>query len=141
MSQHTLTTPAEELRDAAARIRDFAKDTTPADAYPSGWLGHADEQTGHAFIFGGPVQDGYRTGTVFEFRHKDDCDACVRPSSADLNWIWLMSPELADPLAKWLEAVAAGWQRSTDLFPGGAQARFGDHPALAVARAINGGES
>lgn len=132
-------TPAEELRDAAVRIRDFAKDTTPADAYPSGWLGHADEKTGHAFIFGGPTEDGYRTGVVFEFRPETEC-ACVPPSAADLNWMWLMSPELADPFAKWLEAVAAGWQQSIDLYPSGAQARFSDHPALAVARAINGGE-
>lgn len=102
-----MSTPAEELRAAAARLREFAKDTTPADGDPSGWLGTVNDDTGVAYIYGGPTDTaGYRTGVVFEFEDDLDCE-CVRPSMADLNWMWLMSPLLAEPLAAWLEATAA----------------------------------
>jgi hypothetical protein len=132
--------PAEELRAVARRIREFAENTTPADGDPSGWLGTVNADTGAAFIYGGPTDPaGYRTGIVFEFKDELDCEECTRPSMADLNWMWLMCPLLAEPLVAWLDAVAGGWEQSSSLFPGGAKTRFDNHPGLAVARAINGG--
>jgi hypothetical protein len=125
-------TPIEELRAAATRIREFAEGTTPADGDPSGWLGHADEETGHTFIFGGPVKDGYRTGTVFEFKDELDCEECNRPSPADLNWMWLMSPQLAEPLAEWLEHEAYMADRR------GLSVEGNTFHAMKVARFING---
>ena len=59
--------------------------------------------------------------------------------SEDEEWIALFGPALAEPLAAWLEAVASGWEKSTALAPGGSDVRFAAHPALAVARVINGG--
>jgi hypothetical protein len=128
----TKTTPTEELRRAATRIREFAEGTTPADGDPSGWLGHANEDTGHAFIFGGPAEDGYRTGVVFEFRDEMDCENCVRPSAADLCWMWLMSPNLAEPLAQWLEHEAYMAEKR------GLSAEGNTFHAIKVARTING---
>lgn len=49
--------------------------------------------------------------------------------------------ELAEPLATWLDLVAYGWEKSAELSPGAAESRFDKHPALGVARAINGGEA
>ena len=46
-------------------------------------------------------------------------------------WIALASPALAEPLAEWLEMTADWW----DAFGIDPET---DHPALAVARAING---
>lgn len=52
-----------------------------------------------------------------------------------------VAADVAEPLAAWLEALASGWQQSIALYPHGAAKRYGDHPALAVARVINGGAS
>lgn len=139
-------TPAEELRAAAERIREYAKGTTPADGDPAGWLGAVNEDTGHAFIFGGPTDEaGYRTGVVFEFRDETDCQNCVRPTAEDLRWMWLMSPELAEPLAAWLEDEARQYDLPPCNDPTGVCNRCEHDPsvldALAVARAINGGTS
>lgn len=147
-------TPAEELRAAATRLREAAKDTTPTDGNPSGWLGSVNETSGAAFIYGGPAEDGYRTGVVFEFKDALDCEECTRPSAADLDWMWLMCPLLAEPLAAWLEVVADEMKGRGAVegsasktvhpvnFMFGLEAPRDDWTAaLATARAINGGAS
>lgn len=129
-----ITRPTEELHAAAARVRQFAKGTTPADGDPSGWLGHANEETGHTFIFGGPTKDGYRTGVVFEFKDELDCEECHRPSTADLDWMWLMCPLLAEPIAALFDSAAEFLDGAVGTPPSG----YPVTRVLELARAING---
>lgn len=108
-------TPAQELRAAAAKLRSTA--ATPLEDIDS-------------LTLGGPDQWAKYYG-----------EDCPDLPAGDGPWIVLMSPKLAEPLAAWLDAVAGGWEKSTNLFPAGDDAMFAGHPALAVARALLGGES
>jgi hypothetical protein len=116
-------------------MRERAQAATPsADPKPGGWHGFSQsDDTGRAFIYGGPAEDGYRTGTVFDFKEYLDCEECVRPSQSDVAHIASWHPAVALAVADWLEADAD--RRSTRV--------VGYVPAseaLAVARAYLGGE-
>jgi hypothetical protein len=103
------TTPADELREAARRMRDTALAATPsADPLPGGWAGFGtDADTlGRSMLFGGPAENGYRTGTVFSTDGR--CDECVGPSDADVQHIASWHPAVALAVADWLDGVAHG---------------------------------
>jgi hypothetical protein len=138
-------TPAEELRAAAKRLRETAKEATPVHGQPYGWDGFSEKhaELGRAVVYGGPGVDGYRTGTVFEFKEWTDCEECVRPTEGDVEWMTLVDPGLAEPLAAWLDAHGRDLEGA-----GGTLANLStcDSPAdvkhaLAVARVLNGGAS
>lgn len=111
-----VTTPADELRAAAAKLRETAGEIVNVN--------------------GG---DGFEKWT--EFYGGDDDFPGEFLDKRDLAWIALVHPGLAEPLAAWLDAVAGGWEESAKISPGSSGARFAAHPALAVARVINGGAS
>lgn len=129
-------TPAQELRAAAAELRKRAEGTTPVPVEPYGWSGVGNDETGEAMLWGGPAEDGYRTGSVFWFRRH--CRECEPPSQADVAWMETVDPGLAEPLAAWLEWEADrvdSYTRKENV-----QAAIVNKHALAVARALLGGE-
>lgn len=66
----------------------------------------------------------------------------LRQAAAKVLDTALMSPAVAEPLAAWLESVAAGLEISEAKREAGwAPFISSRHPALAVARALNGGAS
>jgi hypothetical protein len=123
-----IRTSAEEMRTAATRLRDLAKDITTTEG---GWSGFHVEDDGRATIYGGPLDEaGYRTGTVFEFKDYDDCEECTRPTGPEVSWMFIVNPLLAEPLAAWLDSAA----NDTETIGT-------DFRALKVARTINGTEA
>jgi hypothetical protein len=133
----------EELRAAAKTLREVAGKATrgPWVFFPT--ITREDDNE-DAWTVCRPICE---SGTGCEA----DCGANVLVTGAedcvddyvkgdDVEWIALMHPGLAEPLAVWLDAVAGGWEKSAAISPGGSDARFAGHPALAVARVINGGD-
>lgn len=102
-----MSTPAEELRAAATRLR-----------------------CDHVF----PLQPPEGSMTA-----PGDCRKCGVPFEDHHNMP--IADRLREPLAAWLEPLASGWEKSVEISPGGSDVRFSAHPALAVARVINGGAS
>lgn len=136
------TTPADELREAARRMRDTALAATPsADPLPGGWAGFGtDADTlGRSMLFGGPAENGYRAGTVFYTEGR--CDECTGPSDADVQHIAGWHPAVALAVAGWLESVADRINRTLSR-----SAALGEEPtrlaernhAFTVARAYLG---
>lgn len=103
-------TPAEELRDAATKIRE-----TAAKACDGPW------ENAEGVLWIGGATWGYAVPKS-EFL----------PNGADPAWIALMHPGLAEPLAEWLEHEAYLVEKR-DL-----SAEGNTFHALKVARAING---
>lgn len=97
-------TPAEELRAAASLLREMAANATPVSHTDGRWTAHA----------GGTVTGDYTVA----YR-------CLM--QGDAEWIALAGPQIAEPLAAWLEFVAETWA---------VQKRGVRSHALAVARAI-----
>ena len=114
-----MSTPAEELRAAATKLRNTAQ------------RAHFEGERWFVDV-AGPIASTAWLGPSHDV---------LTATWLQAAWVALMHPKLAEPLAAWLEALATGWQQSIALYPDGAATRFGDHPALAVARAINGGAS
>jgi hypothetical protein len=92
---------ADLLRRAANLIDEFAKDTTPGS-----WNGHTSEHVGYGAVYGGPFENGYRMGSVMGWSEETCEEYGGEPSSADLRWLCLMSPQIAGPLAAWLRDAA-----------------------------------
>lgn len=108
-------TAPEELRKAAARLRDLA-----ADASPAPW---------HEGV--GLIRSGRAVAVIYD----------VEAEPGDIAWIATLHPGIAQPLADWLDTVADAHihldDREISAFdlPG-----TSTHPALTVARIINGGQ-
>jgi hypothetical protein len=128
--------PAAEVRAAAAKLREKAKLATAGEWTCSPvWSPDSNSTSG-------VYSRAHRTGTV---ESEVVASGRVKPGYGGIRnphnavWVTLMQPAIAEPLAEWLEAVAGGWEKSVEISPGGSDVRFSAHPALAVARVINGG--
>lgn len=134
-----MTTPAEELRTAAAKLRQ-----TAANATPGPWEDVSTDDTGAwpRWILGAPNADGYGQDVLVV--HEEVAEAYSVVAREDLAWIALVNPGLAEPLAAWLDACANDIGSITPLAGDLDLFVFCDEPssvkrAVAVARAINGG--
>lgn len=83
-----MSTPAEELRAAAQRVRELAKDATGGE-----WM-HFHDTGDRWYVEAG---DGH---TVAETAPCEEHEGRAR---IDAHWIAAMSPAIAEPLAKLLE--------------------------------------
>jgi hypothetical protein len=144
----TEKTVAEELREAAARLRGESAETTPGP-----WTRHDTH-----------LDAGGHTATVLTNRpNLNDIELvawlpswshepwAAKPCWANSRWIALVHPGLAEPLASWLEKAAedfrldvrvqddGGYHSACDGVVGEDCICFFD--ALAVARVLNGGGS
>ena len=123
---------AEEMRAAASKLRKRGAEATPGPwhrpldvrnkavvtaALPEGEEGR--------YLDGRPERVG-----VVQLNTWSDGKHMRKRGGRDLEWIALANPGLAAPLATWLESAAED-----------SEVIGTDHQALAVARAINGGES
>ena len=133
-------TPAEELHAAATKLRETA------DAVPQGtdddrkdwagqpWRTEECDRDCACIVYQGVYPDDPFKPVVPPIQYVADAE-----TAEHATWVALAHPGLAEPLATWLEAVAGGWEQSAVLSPGASDVRFAAHPALAVARVINGG--
>lgn len=111
-----MTTPADELRTAAATVRQLAEAATPGPWQQSG------------------IGDyGWTVNTPdSHVAETDDSDL----GRADANWIAAMGPNVGLALADWLDQEADRLAATaTPLW----QEAVGRHP-LAIARALTGGQ-
>jgi hypothetical protein len=133
------TTPVQELRRAAVRLRELA-----ARATPGPWE-HVSTGAGEGrprWILGAPTEPGDAWSAADVIAITDDMVAALQDitepdriiSDGDMDWIATVGPQIAPPLAEWLEDTA-DWLEQWDTEPSD------DHPALILARAINGGTS
>lgn len=106
-------TPAEELRKAAARLRETGEHTTPGT-----WL---VPDVADMVVSDKPMRWG--TPIVAE---------CGTPE--DAAWIALMHPDLSEPLSAWLES----WS-TVELSEHGSYPDDWMY-ALRIARVVNGGQ-
>ncbi|MEU6781457.1 hypothetical protein ABZ912_19815 [Nonomuraea angiospora] len=136
------TTVADELRTAAATLREAAKEATRGPWVKHGTLGDR-QNDGHAWTITRPYCDkGAPDGC------EPDCIANVLTTGAegceednlreaDAAWICLANPLLAEPLATALEHAAKEYEHF------GTRSDWTDCPTAAsllpVARTINGG--
>lgn len=111
--------PAETLRAAATKLRETASNTTPGP-----W------QTKGVGDFGWLVVDADPAGR-FSVETEDN-----EHGRADAAWIALMSPQVAEPLAAWLEDEAEGMT----IFDPSEHEHVFNYP-LALARSILGRQS
>lgn len=125
MADTEIKTIADELKTAAAKLREMAKNASrgpwivgDCELYPR-WMLSEGERDEH----------GYR-GDVTRIS-EDEADV-FRISDADWRWMGFAHPGLAEPLASWLESAANEFitEEWTDC-PTAAR-------AVAVARVING---
>jgi hypothetical protein len=102
MTATTDKAAADLLRHAADTITEFASGTTPGS-----WNGHlSSEGLGYGEVSGGPWANGYRMGTVMRWCEEAVTEYGGEPTLADLRWLCLMSPHIADPLIAWLRGTA-----------------------------------
>jgi len=127
MTENAMT-PAEEIRAAAARLREAAEGTTPGP-----WFVGDCEIYPRWILSAGKVDESGHPEYVVKMA-RDEADE-VPISDADWRWMAFAHPGVAEPLAAWLEAAADEYLTpySTDC-PAA-------YAALAVARAINGAAS
>ncbi|MFD0902378.1 hypothetical protein [Actinomadura sediminis] len=149
--------PADELRAAAQKIRDTAKGATPGPWQVGngveigiGIEQHSPGRFSYDALLAEVTSENDRINDVEDAKDFRSVDITVGSAEADAAWIALASPQIAEPIAAWLEGAGC------DL--GGAEAylartvpgeifdpfEYVDEPdsvraALAVARAINGG--
>jgi hypothetical protein len=150
-----MSTPADELRSAATLLRETASKATPGP-----WERPLNTRHKHIVTAAKPddergrYTDGRPEKVVVALIETWSNGAHVRRRNGrDLEWIALMSPAVAEPLAAWLEEAAedltAATRAASDL------ARFGEEfgavdlcsepgsvrHALALANAILGSTS
>jgi hypothetical protein len=131
----TTTTPVEELRAAAAKLREMAK---PASRGP--WF-VADCELYPRWILSEGYQDERTYAPDVARICSDEADEFVI-SDADWQWMAFAHPGLAEPLAAWLENVTQAYPALLAAISEGRQEapeRSELGHALAVARVINGG--
>lgn len=104
-------TPVEELRAAATKLREAS--VRPLECIEPICVGDLDEWTKY-------------------YGHE-----CEDLPEGDAPWITVMTPLLAEPLARWLATSASHAMKVADPRN---QEIIADQHALAVARVINGGE-
>ncbi|GII84562.1 hypothetical protein Ssi03_25520 [Sphaerisporangium siamense] len=125
-------TPAEELRAAAARLRERAEQATPGpwSVGNDDVIGLGIEQTGRgSFTYDAQI------ARVLEDYERDEENYGNRElgtTEGDARWMALVHPGLAEPLAAWLES----WD-DVNVSEHGPHLDDWRH-ALAVARVING---
>lgn len=120
-------TPAEELRAAAAKLRETAGTATDGPWQLDGpYWWHSGDCT-HV------VTDARDRMSVAVMPQREDAPH----RDANAAWIALAHPGLAEPLAKWLEREAKYAERAAGR--GSGFLSEPDREALAVARAILGG--
>lgn len=130
---------AEELRKAAARLRETAAKATPG---PWAHVSTSADGIRPRWIIGPPTEpdDPWSAADVVAVTGDmaqalaDITEPGQLISDGDMDWMALASPALAGPLAAWLEAAALDLGESENL-------AYCDEPdsvrhALAVARAI-----
>lgn len=130
-------TAADEIRQAAAKVRETAKRATPGPWAASPVWSPRSSVTSAVYSLAedaGTVASEVVASGLAKAKH----GGITNPHNA--LWIALMSPALAEPLAAWLEGCAGeadAMAHPTDWGicdePGSVQS------ALAVARLINGG--
>lgn len=130
-------TPATELCAAAAKLRAVAEIATggpweirPGNNVSSNIAASAVEGGGWMVIDGG--------GWSEEVDGKLKAVVYGAALNADAAWITLMHPGMAEPLAKWLEDAARGYEGFAEDHGHDVAERVVWH-ALAVARVVNGG--
>ena len=131
----TLQRAAEKLREAAAK------------ATPGPWENFSTDEDGIRPLWvNGPAEDPDDVHTVREVVYFTDEMAeaiadIAEPSGivaqADLDWMALASPVIAEPLAVWLESVAVFWPEHQVVTATAAAVRERSH-ALLIARAVLG---
>lgn len=130
--------PVEELRAAAARLREMAKGTTRGP-----WEAVDGVEMYPRWILGRPAGDSPYAADVAK-SYADGGGDGVDVSDADWAWMAFAHPGLAEPLAEWLEQTARGIQAHIDVRSSIEQLEQVHAHALAVARVIvgpAGGES
>ena len=115
-----MTTPADELRTAAQKLRDTA--TAAQAASPGAWAITSERV----------IRCDNGDGVIVADRSCTDVG-----EDADLPYIALMEPNVGQALAQWLDYHAAMSDRLAQLFDE-PPLTPDDHPALTVARAITG---
>jgi hypothetical protein len=129
-----MTTPADELRTAAQMLRSLAEAATPGP-----WRQHDTHlgQYGHtATVLSGEGNASELRAWLPSFDQESWSER--RNVWADAAYISAVHPGVGLALADWLDHHAAMSNRLQSLVDGAPDGR--DHPALAVARAINGGQ-
>lgn len=154
MTETTEKTIADELREAAARLREQG-----ARAREATKTGHGDEWlpwevgTAHARDITNPAAPAAPTGGAFvdhpAYRH-DRTEAWYESRfltsevpAPVAEWMTLAHPGLAEPLARWLEdtaTVITSFKVPTHPLhePCDDPVCYTAHPALTVARVLNG---
>ena len=130
MAETTEKTLAEELREAAAKVRRLAKAAPPGPWGINGpWWWDGASQPATSCIVTGSNEPVAVLPPPYN-RHPDAEHAGP--------WIQTMSPLLAEPLASWLEETADEAERHEAQGMGNSQDEIIHGPCLAVARALNG---
>lgn len=130
--------PAQDLRAAAAKLREMAKGTTPGpwfladcELYPR-WILSAGAT--------GPDSDD---PAYVAKSYRDGDDDGLNVSDADWQWMAFAHPGLAEPLAALLEEAARQYEMPPCDHPdgvcNGCERRDDFVLALEAARTINGG--
>ncbi|WP_030506421.1 hypothetical protein [Microbispora rosea] len=91
----TVQNPVEELRAAANKLRETAKNATPGR-----WTSEHQSWAGDNAVLS-YATNGHAVAVCGE-----EIAGADHPASADAAWIALMHPGLAEPLAAWLEESA-----------------------------------
>lgn len=132
----TEKTVADELRQAAATLRETARGVTPGP-----WDRAADVLDRDT-----PYGDNHVGFWRGEYLMSVAEAGAGEQADRDAAWICLASPVLAEPLAAWLEhtatvVVSFELPDHADHEPCADPLCYTAHPALAVARVLNGGGS
>ena len=114
-------TPADELRAAAAKIRDLTAETTGAP-WTTSWSEQQYEVKSPSGI--DPIAEWTYAIATWEPEASEQRAEC---DTADADWIATMHPGIGTALAAWLESAA---RDAREIGP--------DPHALAVARAVLG---
>jgi hypothetical protein len=117
-------TPEATLKAAAAKLRE-----TAAKATPGPWT--AQEVPDEAYV-------EIMAGTEVAVAHAVCEHAATWGAAADADWIALMSPALAEPLAAGLELTAEHWRPERDLAKHYPARHAMQQEALTAARTILG---
>lgn len=129
MADTTEKTIAEELREAAVRLRGESAEATPGPWHRHDTHLDTGGHTATVMTTRENINDVELVAWLPSWSHEPWADS---PCWSNSRWIALMHPGLAGPLASWLEAEALLWEKR------GNSADGHTFHALAVARVLNG---
>jgi hypothetical protein len=120
-------TAADQIRRAAARLRELAEDATPGPWQTDGpwWV----DPPGTPMTSSEATVE-CRTGVTAGSERRVVAEGTLRSRDEDMHYIAALGPDVGSALADWLEGEHIGWIGDFEEYHDRAASAYGDEPSV-----------